>query len=158
MRKLFAETLVKYATENSNIMLLTGDLGYKMFDMFKIVLPKQFINCGASEQAMMDIACGLALSGKIPFVYSITPFLLYRSFETIRTYINHERLNVKLVGSGRYDDYEIDGYSHDASDLEKILNCFPNIIEMWPETTDDIEGIVKLSIHNNRPTFISLKR
>lgn len=158
MRHLFGELLTKYAIENPDIYVLTGDLGYGMWDQFKTVLPKQYINCGASEQAMMDMACGLALSGKIPFVYSITPFLIYRPFETIRTYIDHENLNVKLVGSGRDSDYEVDGYSHNASDVGNILMNFPNIVQMFPDSDDDIDSIVKLSIHNNRPTFISLMR
>lgn len=158
MRNSFAKELLNHAIVDTNIYLLTGDLGYKVFDEFRHVLPDQFVNCGASEQAMMDMAVGLAYAGKIPVVYSITPFLLYRPYETIRTYINHEKLNVKLVGSGRDADYAHDGYSHDATDAVSVLKTLPNIHTMWPEKVEDIPSIVDVMFNDTRPVFISLKR
>ena len=65
---------------DGNIYLLTGDLGYGLWDEIKKEFPDRYINTGAAEQALIDIAVGLALDGKIPFVYSITTFLLYRPF------------------------------------------------------------------------------
>lgn len=158
MRRTFAKELLDHAMVDKNIILLTGDLGKGMWDEFKYVLPDQFINCGASEQAMLDMAVGLAYEGKTPVVYSITPFLLYRPFETIRTYIDHENLNVKLVGSGRDDDYKHDGYSHNAEDVSNVLRSLPNIVQMWPDKKEDIPSIVTVMVNNKRPTFISLRR
>jgi transketolase len=107
---------------------------------------------------MLDMAVGLALSGKIPFVYSITPFLLSRGHETIRLYIDHEKIPVILVGSGRDSDYEIDGYSHDANDAGQILENFPNVIEYWPTSKDDMPRILNEVIEGRVPAFISLSR
>ena len=158
MRKTFAKEILDHAINDSRIIVLTGDLGYGMWDELQHVLPDQYINCGASEQAMLDIAIGLAYEEKIPVVYSITPFLLYRPFEALRTYIDHEKLNVKLVGSGRDDDYKHDGYSHDATDTGKILSALPNIVQMWPESKEDIRSEVNVMLSHERPVFISLKR
>lgn len=158
MRRSFSKELLSHAIKDKRIMLLTADLGMGMWDEFQHLLPDQFINTGASEQTALDMAVGLAYEKKIPIVYSITPFLLYRGFETIRTYINKEKLNVKLIGSGRDDDYSHDGYSHDATDVEKILSCLPNIVQMWPKEREDIQSVVKVALSNKRPVFISLKR
>ena len=89
MRQLFFEELYKQMKINNDIYALTGDLGYGGFDKIRDEFSDRFINCGAAETAMMDIACGMAIEGKIPFVYSITTFLVYRPFEVLRTYINH---------------------------------------------------------------------
>ena len=158
MRKTFAKELLDHAMTDKRIILLTGDLGMVLWDEFQHLLPDQYINCGASEQAMLDIAVGLSYAGKIPVVYSITPFLLYRPFETIRTYIDHEKLNIKLIGSGRDDDYEVDGYSHDATDAPHILNTLPNIVQMYPLTKKDIPSVVNVALKDTRPVFISLQR
>ena len=88
MRKAFANELYKLMKENEDIYLVLGDLGYGWFDKHKKDFPKRVIDTGASEQAMMGIAVGLAMEGKLPFVYSITNFLLYRPFEWIRNYID----------------------------------------------------------------------
>jgi transketolase len=65
--------------KRKTFILLTGDLGYGLWDRIKIDYPDRFINTLSSEQLMLGIACGLAMEGKIPVVYSITPFVLYQT-------------------------------------------------------------------------------
>ena len=157
-RGYFSWYLYDAMTVNPDIFVLTGDLGYKMLDFIRDDFKDRFINCGASEQTMLDMAVGLALSGKIPFVYSITPFLLSRGHETIRLYIDHEKIPVIICGSGRDDDYAIDGYSHDATDASLILESFPNIIEYWPSSKEGMPRIINEVIEKKVPAFISLAR
>ena len=70
--------------KNEDIILLVGDVGYKVFDHLREEFPNRVINPGASEQLMIGMGAGLAMDGKIPVCYSITPFVLYRPFEFIR--------------------------------------------------------------------------
>lgn len=158
MRGWFAYELYKQMSKNERIWLLVGDLGYKAFDYIKRDFPERFINCGAAEQSMIDISIGLALNGKIPFVYSITTFLLYRPFEAIRNYINHEKIPVKLIGAGRDRDYLHDGFSHWAKEDKKIMQILDNIQTKWPETFEEIPGIVEEMTRNDNPWYLNLKR
>lgn len=158
MRRSFADELQKQMRVNSKIFLLTADLGYKMFDEIRDEFKDRFINVGAAEQAMLDIAVGMAYDDKIPFCYSITPFLIYRPFETIRTYIDYENLPVKLVGGGRNEDYSHDGISHHATDVGLYLNQLKNIVQFWPNDKKEIKHIVGEMINNDKPSFISLAR
>ena len=100
MRGWFAYEMYNQMVQNPDIYVVTEDLGYAMFDRIKRDFPERFINVGAAEQTMMGVAVGLAMEGKIPVVYSITPFLLYRPFETIRNYIQNEEIPVIMVGGG----------------------------------------------------------
>ena len=158
MRRTFADELYKQMVKNEDIFLLTGDLGYKMWDQVRDDFPKRFLNCGASEQSMLDIAVGLALKDKIPFCYSITPFLLWRPAETIRLYLNHENIPVHLIGSGRDADYEVDGFSHNAEDIKGLLINWPNIETYFPEEKKEIPIMVEMMIKHKKPSFISLQR
>lgn len=158
MRGWFANELHKQMTLDDRIWLLMGDLGWGMFDRIRKDYPKRAISVGASEFTMMGIACGLAQDGKIPFVYSITTFLLYRPFEVLRTYINHEKLNVKLCASGRDFDYKDDGWSHHSPDAKQILDTLPNIKQLWPDSKEEIPLLVEQMVKSNDPIFISLKR
>jgi len=158
IRGYFAFELYKAMATNKKIILLTGDLGFGMFDAHKEDMPDQYINCGASEQAMMGIAVGMALEGKIPCVYSITNFLLYRPFETIRNYVNHESIPVKLIGSGLRKDYEHDGFSHWSEDYAMVLDLFPNIIRYEPHSKEQVPDMVKIMLENKKPSFMGLQR
>ena len=157
MRRLFADELLKYAKKDKNITVLSFDLGYKLWDEFS-KLDGQFYNVGASEQAGIGIAVGMALSGRKVFCYTITNFLLYRPFEFIRNYLNEENIPVRLVASGRGMDYLEDGITHQSQDAKAILDTLPNIKQYWPDTKEQISAIVKELVLNDIPSFISLKR
>jgi transketolase len=156
MRKTFAAELVKLAEKDKSIWVISIDLGYGMWNEFKEKYPERYINTGAAESAAMDIAVGLAMSGKKPFIYSITPFLLWRGAESIRLYVDHEKIPVRLVGSGRNADYFRDGISHDATDSKDLIGLFPNIVEYWPVYKEEIPEIVKEMVNSNVPQFVSL--
>lgn len=158
MRRTFATELHKNMKTNSNIIVIVADLGYGMFDQIKNDFPDRFYNVGAAEQSMLDMAVGLAMSGKIPVCYSITPFLLYRGFETIRNYINHESIPVKLVGSGRGKDYTHDGISHWALEDNEIMKNFKNIMTIYPEKKEHIDEAVYWMINYKTPFYLNLER
>lgn len=157
-RGYFAHYLYEWMQNNSEIYMLTADLGYGMLDSIRDDFPDRFINTGAAEQAMLDVAVGLAYENKIPVCYSITPFLLYRPFETIRTYIDYENLPVKLVGSGRDRDYEHDGISHWAEDVRYFLDPMMNIKEYHPADNEAVVKMLGYMLFNDKPSFMSLKR
>src|SRR3989338_2953486 len=130
MRAYFADCIHKKMKKNKNIYVVVKDF------------PDRFINVGAAEQTLIGVGIGLALSNKIPIVYSITTFLLYRPFETIRNYIHYDKIPVRLVGSGRNKDYIHDGISHWAEEDKKIMAILKNINSCWPEDIRDIPKLV----------------
>lgn len=158
MRTEFAREIHKQMEIKEDIFVLTGDLGYRMWDQIRKDFPDRFVNVGAAEQALVGVSVGLALKGKIPFVYSITPFLLYRPFETIRNYLDHEGIPVRLVGSGRDKDYFHDGFSHWSEEDKMVMAIMKNIQSRWPEIVGEIPSLVEEMIRINKPWYINLKR
>lgn len=157
IRGHFAAALHARMKRDERVWLLTADLGYGMLDQIRDDYPGRFLNVGASEQAMIGIAVGLALEGKIPWCYSITPFLIYRPFEWLRNYLDHEGIPVKLAGAGLNKDYERDGITHHCEDLWKVLQCFPNIMARYPEKKD-VEAAVNDACDYPGPYFLGLRR
>ena len=153
MRRKFAVDLYELMKQDKNIVLITADMGYLMFDKIRDELPDQFYNPGAAEQVTVTMAVGLALSGKIPVVYTITPFLIFRPFEAIKLYLDYENIPVILAGSGRGQDYAHEGFSHDASDHE-IMRKFRNIEFIVPENDFNLKEI----IYSGKPIYLNLKR
>lgn len=143
---------------DERIYVLTGDLGYGMWDSIRNDFPKRYYNVGSSEQALIGIAVGMALSDKIPLCYSVSSFLIYRPYELIRNYLHHEQIPVKLVGSGRDKDYLSLGFTHWSHDLREILSPLDNIKQYYPESQEPLELITKDFLYNGKPSFLSLCR
>lgn len=158
MRKLFFSELHAAMSKDERIWFVTADLGYGLADSIRADFPDRFINVGAAEQCAVGVGVGLALSGKIPFVYSITPFLLWRAAETIRLYVNHESIPVNLVGSGRGDDYKHDGFSHYAGDDWQLMQCLPNIVTRKNVNESEIPGVLREMLTTDKPYYLNLKR
>ena len=155
-RQRFKELFMEEMKQNEDIILLVGDVGYKVFDHLREEFPQRVINPGASEQLMLGMGVGLAMEGKIPVCYSITPFLLYRPFEFIRNYLHNESIPVKLVGSGRNEDYGVCGFSHYASEDLDVMKIFSNIEVYHPQSPDEID--IKKFLYSHTPSYINLKR
>ena len=155
-RQRFTELLTEEMRQNKDIILLVGDVGYKVFDHLREEYPDRVINPGAAEQLMIGMAAGLAMDGKIPVCYSITPFVLYRPFEFIRNYVNQEELPVKLVGSGRNDDYGLCGPSHFAWEDLDVMKALPNIDIHYPTFPEEID--IKRFLYSESPSYINLQR
>ena len=158
MRKGFAHLLHTEMDTNPDIYLITGDLGYGLWDKVKNDYPDRFYNVGSSEMAMMGAAIGLAMDGKIPYVYSITPFAIYRPFEMIRNYLDHENTPVNIVGGGRDKDYGYLGFSHWSHDDRRIMGVFDNVKSFWPGNENELLNNFQFSLTKQSPTYINLKR
>jgi transketolase len=157
MRKQFSTILYNRMLQNKDIYLITADLGFGIFDNIKNKFPDRFINTGASEQLAMGIATGLALNNKIPFIYSITSFVILRPFEIIRTYIINENIPVQIIGSGYDKDYYNNGISHWATDIPEILNTI-GLNYMIPKDNSILEEQIDYMIKSKKPNCIILKK
>ena len=157
VRKVFVELLHEKMKTNEDVVLVVGDLGYGHFDKIREEFPNRVYNPGAAEQLMLGMACGLAMEGKIPVCYSMTPFVLYRPFEIIRTYIDHEKIPVILAAAGRDKDYASAGFSHWATDDATHLSGFKNILKFWPNE-EELKGEFDNIVNTKLPYYVNLSR
>jgi transketolase len=112
MRDAFASVITELGDEDPRLVLLSGDIGNRLFDHFKAAHPHRFYNCGVAEANMASVAAGLAMTGFRPWVYTIASFLTYRAFEQIRLDIAYHHLPVVLVGTGAGLCYASNGPTH----------------------------------------------
>lgn len=158
MRKQFAQLLYNEMAVNRDIYLITGDLGYGLWDKIRDDYPDRFFNVGSSEMAMMGMAIGLAMEGKVPFVYSITPFAIYRPFEMVRNYLSHEKIAVNIVGGGRDRDYGYLGFSHWAEEDKKVMGALENLRVLHPNDEIEMTDNFRMLIDSPAPSYINLKK
>ena len=154
MRRAFGSEIAKIADEDENVFLITGDIGYRIFDEFRSKHSDRFINIGICEQSMIGFAAGLAPEGLKPWVYTITPFLIERPFEQVKLDIDQQKANVKLVG---FADYPTLGPTHSELDARALMKLFTNIQSFFPENGTETRENVYEASKVDGPCFISLK-
>ena len=158
MRNAFIRGLTARAAEDQRVMLLTGDLGFKIFDDFAARFPGRFLNAGVAEANMIGVAAGLALAGFRPFAYSIVPFVTLRCLEQIRDDICYNNVAVAIVGVGGGYSYGLNGPSHHALEDIAIMRALPNMTVVCPGDPLEAELAVQASASHEGPLYLRLGR
>lgn len=158
MRDTFVKNLVELAEKNDKIYLVIADLGFSVVEKFEERFPDRFINVGIAEANAVSIAAGLALSGKIPYVYSIVPFLTMRAFEQVRLDCAYMKTRVRLVGVGGGVSYGPAGATHHAIEDIAVMRTLPNMTVIAPGDPWEAEHAVKQSVDVDGPVYIRLAK
>jgi len=124
--------LVELSERDPSIVLLTGDLGYRVLEPFSDRFGDRFFNVGVAEQNMVGIATGLAASGFTPFAYSIASFASMRAYEFLRNGPILHELPVRLVGVGGGLDYGHNGATHYALEDIALMRVQPGLTVIAP--------------------------
>jgi transketolase len=158
MRTAFVEELTRLARENPAVILLTGDLGYTVFESFQAEFPDRFFNCGVAEANMLGTAAGLAREGMRPFVYSFIPFVIFRALEQIRIDVCYHDLPVTIVGLGAGYSYGDMGATHHALEDIAVSRSLPGMCVICPGDPWEVRRAVSaLSVHDG-PAYMRLAK
>ena len=118
MRKNFANYLKEIISQNENILGLLGDISVGLFVDKDEKLYKNIFNLGLIEQSMISYAAGLARSGLIPFVHTISPFIVERAYEQIKLDLVYNNCKCILVSAnGPFDYHKLGPTHHCSSDI-----------------------------------------
>lgn len=156
MRNAFASQLVDLASLDERIILLTGDLGFKVLEPFAERFPDRFVNVGVAEQNMIGIATGLAEAGYTPYAYSIATFASMRGYEFIRNGPVLHRLPVRIVGVGGGMDYGHNGMTHYAVEDVGIMRVQPGLTVVAPADPEQTAAALPQLQQLEGPVYLRL--
>jgi transketolase len=156
MRNAFAQEMTSLAKSDPRVVLLSGDIGNKLFDDFKAVDPARFYNCGVAEANMMGVAAGMALSGLRPIIYTITPFTTTRCFEQIRVDVCYQQAPVIIVGTGSGLSYAELGPTHHSLEDMAILRTLPGMQVLAPCDSNELRAMLRAALQQNAPAYIRI--
>lgn len=156
MRNCFAEEMTSLVAQDKRVMLLSGDIGNRLFDDFRRIAPDRFLNCGIAEGNMMGMAAGLSLSGMRPFVYTITPFTTTRCFEQIRVDVCYHNAPVIIVGTGSGLSYASLGPTHHSLEDVAIIRTLPGIAIYTPCDRNELRSVIRTAMRQSEPAYIRI--
>jgi len=158
VRDAFVKQLTALAAADPRIMLLTGDLGFRVLTEFAARFHKQYLNVGVAEQNLTGLATGLALEGRIVFTYSIGNFPTLRCLEQLRNDACYHNANVKVVSIGGGFSYGVLGISHHATEDLAILRALPDITVVAPCDHWEVAEATKALVAHQGTAFLRLDK
>jgi len=158
IRDAFFDQLYLKASSDKNIIVLSADMDAFSLRRFAKDYPDQYINVGVSEQNMINIASGLALSGKTVFCYSIASFATLRCFEQIKVNICSLNLPVAIIGAGAGFSFGYDGPTHHGHQDLSSMRLLPEMTILELSSNDLAQKAVDYSIEIKSPVYIRLDK
>ena len=158
MRDAFLRKITELAATDKDVVLLTADLGFGVFENFESRFPGQYFNVGVAEQNMTGLAAGLALEGKKVITYSIGNFPTLRCLEQIRNDGCYHDLNITIVASGGGFSYGSLGMSHHATEDVAILRALPAMSVVAPGTAWEAGKAIEALIKSNSVGYLRLDK
>ena len=156
MRTTAINCLVERARFDKRIFLINVDVGFSVLETFRDEFPDRYLNVGIAEQNAIGVAAGLALSGLLPYVYSMVPFVTMRCFEQVRLDLAYMNTNVRLLGIGAGLSYGAQGATHHSIEDIAIMRALPNMTVCCPGDPIEARSLINQSFTHSGPIYFRL--
>jgi transketolase len=159
MREAYGRALADYGAVNPDLVVLDADTSTSTLSCyFGERFPARFFNVGIAEPCMVDVAVGLALGAKVPFVNGFAALLSLRAMEQIRTCVCYARANVKLVaGYAGLSDFKDGPTHHSIVDLA-VMRALPEMTVIVPADSSEAARWVPLIAEYPGPVYLRISR
>ena len=152
MKEMFRQQCLAWCKQNESVCVLTPDYGYG----FTNGMPAERVfKFGPMEQSVIGIAAGMAIAGKLPIVYGITPFIVERAFEQLKLDIDQQQLKTIIVC---YSDYPADGPTHVELNCRHMMKLLTWFEYHEPVSAEDCSVALAASYASSRASLIKLRR
>ncbi|NLB18934.1 MAG: hypothetical protein GX825_09460 [Syntrophomonadaceae bacterium] len=159
IKGLFFKKILEMIQSDPRICFVASDALMERSIMRKAMslYPDRIIDVGIAEQNLIGVASGLALSGKLPFVSAMAPFLPLRALDQIHTDIAYNDVPVKLISvSGGTTNGG--GPTHNLICDFGIMNTIPNMTILVPCDTTQFLSAIEKTVDYVKPVYLRMPR
>ena len=155
----YGDALAELGAKDERIVVLGADLtSSTRASSFADIFPERFVEVGIAEQNAMNVAAGLSMMGKIPFVSTYAVFVTGRALDQIRTTVCYSNLNVKIAGAHGGISVGPDGATHQALEDVAIKRSLPNMTVIVPCDYYETRKAIVWSVGYVGPCYIRFGR
>lgn len=158
MRKRCLDAVYRLAKKNKDVVFVGSDLGVGVMDNFKKELPEQWFMEGVSEQHIIGMAAGMAMTGKIVYFNTIATFITRRCFEQNAVDLGLSNVPVRLLGSGGGLVYAPLGPTHLATEDIAIMRAVPNMAVIAPCDAEEMDRAMAASERYPGPIYVRIAK
>jgi transketolase len=158
-RDAFVATLESLAEADPRIVVLCNDsVSSTKLVRFAERFPDRCLNVGIAEQAMVGMAAGLAIGGKVPFVAAAGAFLTGRALEQIKNDLAYTDTNVKLYAVSTGLAYGALGATHHSIEDIAWLRAIANMTVIVPADPLETAQAATVAAETHGPIYLRISR
>ena len=158
-RSGFGEGLLAIGRECQDVVALAADLkGSVKMDGFAKEFPDRFFQCGIAEANMINVAAGLSLGGKIPFVGTFAAFAAGRVYDQVRMAVCYSETNVKIAASHAGITLGEDGATHQILEDIGLMRMLPGMSVVVPCDFNQTKNATIAAAKWNGPVYLRFGR
>tara|TARA_B100001248_G_scaffold262083_1_gene255998 strand:+ start:4257 stop:6176 length:1920 start_codon:yes stop_codon:yes gene_type:complete len=156
--KVFAETLIKHAEQDTKIIGITGAMPSGTgLNLFEKKFPDRTFDVGIAEQHAVTFAAGLATEGYKPYAAIYSTFL-QRAYDQVVHDVALQSLPVRFA-IDRAGLVGADGPTHAGSFDITYLSTLPNFVVMAASDESELVKMINTSVEiNDRPSAFRYPR
>ena len=156
--KVFAETLIKHAEQDTKIIGITGAMPSGTgLNLFEKKFPERTFDVGIAEQHAVTFAAGLATEGYKPYAAIYSTFL-QRAYDQVVHDVAIQSLPVRFA-IDRAGLVGADGPTHAGSFDITYLSTLPNFVVMAPSDEAELVKMINTTVNiNDRPSAFRYPR
>ncbi len=156
--KVFAETLIKHAEQDTKIIGITGAMPSGTgLNLFEKKFPDRSFDVGIAEQHAVTFAAGLATEGYKPYAAIYSTFL-QRAYDQVVHDVALQSLPVRFA-IDRAGLVGADGPTHAGSFDITYLSTLPNFVVMAASDESELVKMINTSVNiNDRPSAFRYPR
>lgn len=158
LRDAFFDEIARFACDNHDVVILTNDMQVNSLVKFQKNQRSRFVNVGVAEQNTINIAAGIASTGKKVIVFGILSFITTRCYEQLKINICELNLPVLIVGIGSGLAFSLDGSTHHSTSDISLIRQLPNVQIYNPITAASAEEVAKEVLKFQMPTVVRLDK
>lgn len=158
-RSGFGEGLLLAGREMENVVALAADLkGSVKMDAFAKEFPQRFFQAGIAEANMVNVAAGLSLSGKVPFIGTFAAFAAGRVYDQVRMAVAYSETNVKIAASHAGITLGEDGATHQILEDIGLMRMLPGMTVIVPCDYNQTKNATIAAARWNGPVYLRFGR
>jgi len=152
-RQQFADTMLAVGQEDSQLVVMVGDISHGMLRPFAAACPGRYFNIGILEPTMISMGAGLAATGLRPVMHTIAPFMIERGFEQIKLDFCYHRLPGNIVTVGSAFDYSNLGCTHHCYGDFALIKTLQRTEICFPASAVEFDQLFRQNYQNELLTF-----
>jgi len=143
------------ADADPRVLTLSADLSSPLAE-FRERHPSRYIELGIAETNSVSVAAGLAASGFVPYIFSMSPFGVLKCAEQLRTDVAYNHLPVRLVGRLSGLAMGFFGTSHHAVEDIAVARSITNMTVVAPADASAVVSLMRSTAGLDGPVYLRI--